>query len=650
MIKKQAIAALAALVLFIVSIQLPAHAAGTDGKEELIITKGSTELVHNGETYTSAKPATVKEGVTYLPLRALTERLSLNLSYDAAAKQYVVSNDSTEVRYTVGSSTYMINGENVTGTGAPYVWDGSMMVPVRFLLNPFNVTVALEGQLIKLSWIAKPSANFSVGPAEIYAGETEVVYTDLAASELPIVDEKWENKEDVFETPGTYTITRTVQDANGVWSDPYSVTITVLKPNEAPVAYFTTDKDTYKMGEPITYTDKSTDDNGVVKTEWTNNQKGFFSAGEQTVTLKVTDKQGLTSEYSKTITIGSESMYSQKDFNLLFTNIGEKFEVDSTGIYQLPLITYTPTAGSDQVTLLRANSPESIVDEGIYYQDTAKGNVRVLIHNMNLRTNPVKIYILATNENATDATVTIGNVGIGGPSTYVSATGKSSGARYLGGTPQNKVISIPAGESRQVLTDVSAATLLTGKVITAQADMKASAPIKFTFVVLDEGKDVFTELPNLTKLPWDTKHDRGTFQNANKYITISEPVGDTASRMALADNFYDSYLTGVDAISGEKKTNGGNYGVNYYITLEHVQPNTVIGINPRGGHYGGAFLVNGEIVYATNNSIVSSVTEMGVLHRTGDTEETVTIVFTPASGSNLPINLVFQPMPDTVEE
>ncbi|MFD1956647.1 stalk domain-containing protein [Paenibacillus thailandensis] len=649
MMKKLSLASLIAILVLAVTIGSPAQAAGeTNGKEQLVITKDSNQLLHNGSAYTSAKPAVVKDGVTYVALRSVSDRLSLQLKYDSAAKQYVLTNTTTEVRYAAGSSAYIVNGTSVNGTGTPYVWDGTLMVPLRSLVAPFQITMAAEGKQIKLSWSVKPSAKFSVGPAEIYAGQTEVIYTDLSESDTEIVDEQWTNKQTVFDEPGVYTVSRTVQDANGVWSDTYSVSVTVLKANEPPVARFTTDKDSYKMGEPVVYEDESTDDYGIAKTEWVNNQKGFFTPGEQTVTLKVTDKQGLTTEYSKTITIEDELMYNALDFNLLFTDIGEKFEIDSTSVLQLPLLSYTSTSGVPN-TLIRANSPESIVEEGIYYEETAGGNVRFLLHNMNLRANPVNIYVVATNENATDASVTIGNVGIGGPSTYVSATGKSSVARYLSGEPQNKEIAIKAGESKVILNEISAATLQRGKVITAQADVKTTAPIKFTVVVLDKGKDVLTELPNLSVLPWDMKHDRGTFLNADKHITISEPIGDTASRMALADNNFDPYLTGVDATTGEKKTNGGNYGVNYYITLERVQPNTLIGLNPRGGHYGGTFLVNGEVVYTTNNSVVNSSTEVGVLYRTGNTEETVTIVFTPASGSNLPLNLIFEPMPERID-
>ena len=41
-----------------------------------------------------------------------------------------------------------------------------------------------------------------------------------------------------------YLLTYAVQDSSGQWSDPYSVTIKVERPNLPPVAMFTTDKET----------------------------------------------------------------------------------------------------------------------------------------------------------------------------------------------------------------------------------------------------------------------------------------------------------------------------------------------------------------------------------------------------------------------
>jgi hypothetical protein len=83
----------------------------------------------------------------------------------------------------------------------------------------------------------------------------------------------------------------------------------------------------------------------------------------------------------------------------------------------------------------------------------------------------------------------------------------------------------------------------------------------------------------------------------------------------------------------------------YRLKLE-VAPRTLISLNARGGHYTGAFVVNGRVVEVTKGSILKNQEEACVLYRTGNRAETVEIVFTPASGSNLPIALLFEPLPE----
>jgi hypothetical protein len=100
-------------------------------------------------------------------------------------------------------------------------------------------------------------------------------------------------------------------------------------------------------------------------------------------------------------------------------------------------------------------------------------------------------------------------------------------------------------------------------------------------------------------------------------------------------------------MTGNLEINTGNFGVLYQMKLTHVAPRTLISLNPRGGYYMGAFLVNGKLVtLPTSSPILADSNEAGVLYRTGDTEETVDIVFMIAPGGNLPLNMLFTPLPE----
>lgn len=649
MFKKVSLVLLAALMMFAIPV---AAQGAANGQNQLILLQKSKQMYHNGKLYMAAQPLTEKKGTTYISATAIAGRLGASVFYDAGKKEYVLRGASNELRYAVNKSSYTINGKRSTFTGTPFVQKGSLMIPLRSVLKPFGMTLSTipAQKKIILKWTTKPVAKFNITTGAVYAGQTEVTYGDLSYSPsgAAIVNERWEGKQTMFEEAGTYTVTKWVQDANGVWSDPYSVTIKVMPPNLPPEARFATDKSHYKMGELIQYNEISTDDeNKITKREWVNNAKAFFEPGEQTITLKVTDAHGLTSEFSQTITITDESLYTKQEFDQLYTEQGEKFSIDGKSVLSLPTQPYTVVANGQQ-TFIRSNSPEMINDEGIYYQDTANGNVRFLIHNQNNRPNPVKVYIVATNENPTAATVTDERIGLGGPAPYVSQAGKAATANYLLSrtvNPVGNVTTIPAGQSRVVLAPLNSKEVANGRIITLYADVTTSAPIKFSVVVVDADKDVLQALAQLPILPRDGKHVRGTFEQANRSINVLQSIGDVPSRMILADKVVDTRLSGFDVLTGDAMSNDGNNGALYVLNLWHVKPHTLIALNPRGGHYAGAFLVNNKLVYATNTTILSNANEAGVLYRTGDTEESVSIVFTPASGSNLPINLLFLPLP-----
>ncbi|MFX3633877.1 MAG: copper amine oxidase N-terminal domain-containing protein [Candidatus Pristimantibacillus sp.] len=578
MFKRLSIAAVSTLMT--VSLAIPVHAAGSSStKSELIVVQQSNKMYDNGQLFSATQPTIVKQGVTYVAARSITSRLGLSIAYNSSTKQYVVSNKETELRYKLNSSMYIVNGTNMKANGLPYIKSGSLMIPIRSLVNPLSMKLSVNSKL------------------------KQVILTST-------------------KTP----------DDNG------------SSPNAAPEAYFTTNKVSYKKGEKIVYTDLSTDDKGITKREWVNNKERFFTSGEQIVTLRVTDAGGLVSEYSYKLMISEETLISEEDYSMISTPIGDKFAIDSASVLKFPIISYTPVSTGQQ-TLIRANSPETIREEGIYYSDTVSGNVRFLIHNQNNRSNAVRIYIVATNEGSIASSVRSGRIGIGGPSTYVSATGKNALARYLEATANNTNVVVPAGQSRVVLSEISNVKIGTGKVITAHADITTDNPMKLSVVVVDDGKDVLQALPILPVLPWDGIHARGTFENGNRSINVQQSLGGSASRMLLADKTYDWYLPGIDATTGEAALNSGNYGVNYEVNLENVQPNTLIALNARGGHYGGAFLVNGKLTYMTNANILNNSGEAGVLYRTGSQVENVKIEFSPASGSNLPINLLFLPLP-----
>ncbi|WP_391571116.1 copper amine oxidase N-terminal domain-containing protein [Cohnella sp.] len=639
--------------LMMLSFQIPqsAHAEGSaGGLETLILVRDSNEMWHNGVTVNAPQPMTEVKGVTYVAAKAFMHEIYGKVAYDSKSKKYTLTSGKNVLQLVADKSTYTINGATKSMTGAPYVLKGTLMLPVRVAAQSFGLTMRNlpATKQIELTWSNAPIAKFSVSELNPYAEQTPVRYTDESyhPSGLAIIEERWENNNDIFEQPGTYVVTHWVKDELGNWSEPYSVTITVKPANQPPVASFTIEKETYRMGEFITYTDLSTDDEDrIVSRVWTNAQRGFFEPGPQTVTLRVTDALGEVGEVSKTITITDETLYTKEEFDLLYTEPGEKFEMSGSSVLQWPTLSYN--INDRQQTLIRANSPETIREEGIYYEDMVSGDVRFLLHNQNGRSKPVKIYIVLTNNNLEPATVRMGAKGMAGPNPIVSTVGKAVTGRFLESllSPQYSYVQIPAGESRMIFQEYSDKAVKPGDVYSMFADVWMSAALDFKVVVVDAERDVISALPGLSILESDKVHVRGTFDNANRIMYVNQMVGDVKSRMVLADNAVDTRISGIDKTTGMPVLNAGNYGVLYTIQLNNVQPHTAIVLSPRGGHYAGAFTVNGKVVYTTSTSILRNTNELGMLYKTGDSAESVTITFTPANGSMLPINLLFMPLP-----
>ncbi|WP_145322672.1 stalk domain-containing protein [Paenibacillus xylanexedens] len=619
------------------------------GGGDLTLYMNSNKMMQDGKTYLAGQPMAVKNGVSYVAIRALVDRVGYDVKYDNTTKETIIISGEDELRFKTNSKIYTVNGVSRTMKGAAYQQKNTFMVPLTSITQALNITYKVNqpAKTVVLNLSTKPVASFTV-QKEVFAGD-QVTYTTRSSSPkgLSIVDERWTGRQDSFDQPGTYTVTYAVQDSSGQWSDPYSVTIKVERPNLPPVAMFTTDKEEYKMGEKITYIDQSTDDeNAIVKTEWDNNALAFFVPGPKTVTITVTDKHGASDSYTKMINITGETLYSLTDFNQLFTPVGEKFTFDGGGV---PALEKVPFTYYDEPSLLiRSNSPETVNTEGIVYKESSFGQTRFMIHHVNNTGKNVKMYVVATNNNAYTASIEQQNMGFAGPSPFATVAGKLSIDRWFqsmqNGTGQKKVY-IQPGESKLILNDLSVLPMKQGQVISLYSDVFSDYELDYNIIMIEENKDPMEVLSSLPVLDRDGVHNRGTYPNATRIITYDQEVGSKPARLPLGDNASDPNLVGTDPMAYTEASNAGNFGVLYKITLNNVAPRTLISFNPRGGRYSGVALVNGQVVQISTGKSVTAPNEQSVMYRTGSYGESVTILFSAAPGSNLPVNLLFTPLP-----
>jgi PKD repeat protein len=619
---------------------------------QLILMMNSNKMYKNGTPYLANQPMAVKYGVSYVSIRAMVEMVGVSYTYDYKTKEVIVTKGTSVMRFKTDSKIYTVNGSKVTMKGPAYQYKGTFMVPLTSITYALGIPYTVDniGKRVILSLNTKPTATFSVQPTEIYAGQTFITYKTTSSSPngTPIVEEIWSgNKQDMYDQPGYYTVTYSVRDANGELSDPYSVTINVLQPNQPPVANFTTNKEEYKMGEPVTLTDLSYDpENEALTAEWTNRALAFFNPGPVSIQLKVTDKHGLSSVFEKTINITSEQLYTQDEVAKLFTMPGDIISMDGGMIPGLTNV--NNTTSSEDYLLIRSNSPETVNTEGILYRETAVGKTRFLVHHMNNMSTRQKLYVIATNNNLYPTTITTQYSGIAGPVTSPEYTGKISILKYYTSMLTNEKyssVTLQPGQSMPILTDINKVSMKPGEVLSLSADLFSDLTVQYNVVMVEESKDPVALLPTLPILDRDGVHNRGTYPNSTRIINVSDVVGATQAKLVLGDNKNDLNLIGMDPMTGTTASNAGNFGVLYKIRLERVAPNTLITFNPRGGNYLGSLMVNNTIVNLPNKGNLSSSDMNAVVYRSGNYEGPVDIVFSVASGSNLPVNFVFTPLP-----
>lgn len=622
---------------------------------DLVLMMNSNKMYQNGQVYTASQPMMVKQGVSYVAVRSMVDRVGLKLTYDGKTKETIIISGNNELRFKLNSNKYTVNGVSKVMKGASFQQNNIFMVPVTSITQALNIPYTFDAiqKRVILNLTTKPVASFTVPQKEIIAGETTVTYQTYAYSPkgLDIIEERWEGNEEVFQEVGSHTVTYSVLDSNGEWSDPYSLTIQVKAPNLPPVAMFTTDKQEYKMGELVTITDQSTDDeNNIVKREWLNKQLAFFKPGPVTIQLKVIDGHGAVGVIEKTITITEETLYNESDFNKLFAPIGSQYRFDGSIVPTMPQVPYTMT--SEATTLIRSNSPETVYSEGVVYREITSGSARFMIHHVNALDKDVKMYVIATNKNLEAATINIQDSGFAGPNIYATLVGKLSAQRYfqsMQNYSSRQDVSLAPGESKIIFNELNELKMKPTQVISLLADVYSDYPVEYTVIMIDANKDALTSLPYLQDIGRDGVHNRGTYPDATRLIEYNDVVGTTSQRISLGDNKGDANLIGVDGMTGLPESNLGNFGVMYKISMNRVAANTLITFNPRGGEYSGMILVNGEIVSVPDGSGIAgslaTPNDTSVVYRTGNYEQKVEIWFTAAPGSNLPVNLIFSPLP-----
>lgn len=98
----------------------------------------------NGRVPKFDVPPVIKAGRTLIPVRAITEGLGAEVSFNPETRQVTVTKGDTEVVLTLGETVALVNGEPVEMDTKPGVISNRTFVPLRFLNEIFGAKVEYD--------------------------------------------------------------------------------------------------------------------------------------------------------------------------------------------------------------------------------------------------------------------------------------------------------------------------------------------------------------------------------------------------------------------------------------------------------------------------------------------------------------------------
>lgn len=248
-------------------------------------------------------------------------------------------------------------------------------------------------------------------------------------------------------------------------------------------------------------------------------------------------------------------------------------------------------------TLLFSDSPEYVDRPGILYQDTVKGEVRVLYYHLNNTKVPQKVAVVLENASPEER-VNIVQVTRGGtakPSEYYLWVGKNTQRQYFG-EKKIDVVLLLKDKKRLLQSGMDEIVLQPGQLVYGVYDFKADHPVKTSVIMYPANANPLEFIEGAKVLPRDSVALRGTYRGMDREITSEreyDPERDGIVYIMLADNKIDEYKVGVDATDGCQTVDYGNYGVLYKIAIpvKEGAPKVQYYLSPLGGTYAGIMTV-----------------------------------------------------------
>ncbi|WP_304134145.1 hypothetical protein [Megamonas hypermegale] len=306
-------------------------------------------------------------------------------------------------------------------------------------------------------------------------------------------------------------------------------------------------------------------------------------------------------------------------------------------------------------TLLFSDSPETVPDDGVLYEDTVKGDTRLLYYHVNGTEQDKKIAVVLRNMSDKPNKVTITREAVAGPSADYLYVGKVTMQRYFGEQKTREITLRPHG--RALLRPEDGQRIIpSGDLVYGIFDFHAEQNLKTTVVLAPSNADLYDYARYVPVLSKDKQLLRGTFRKADRYLTNRIPYDTKRKENAyfyIGDNKTDLYRYGTDRTDRLRAHNFGNYGINYHIHLDvEGEGKTSYYLKPMGGVYAGAMTV--QVGKDGEKKLISTPDSMPFFGHdknlnyyaylgTYDNSDDVYFEYTPPGASNLPVQMILVP-------
>ncbi|RTR25934.1 copper amine oxidase N-terminal domain-containing protein [Deinococcus radiophilus] len=567
---------------------------------QLTFSVGQPGVRINGQGAQITAPQIV-DGRTMLPLNDTV----LLLGYHLTRNGNVVSVVGGDLAVDLGSGYATVRGQR-QGAGNVAVLNGKLFVSARVIAAGLGGELSVgDGSVLTLS--AQPRGAFVPRPPA----------TPQPAAPTPTAPRP------SFPAPSPAPVPGPVQPA-------------------PPQARFSTDKASYAPGERIIWTEYSYDPEGggLTARNWTGKQDVYWAPGNYAVSLQVTNGKGQTSApFSRTIRVQGAAVDTPVTHALRYGQIGDRF-ADSR-VLTYPALTMGQLSPRP-VPLLFSDSPEKPQQSGVLYQDQVSGEARLLGYHVNDLGRPARMYIMIRNLESRPVSVALNRQGETAPSRIEGILGQVTLMDYFS-SPARSTVNLAPG---QVSALYASPTLNPGHGVSILQDLQSSGRVVVSFVMAEASLPMNdATLRSLPYLPLDGRHQRGTFQGADRPMTAQ--LGQLPARVVIGDGQHDPVLTGRDTVTGAGQRLAGNYGVLYDMEFTGAS-GTAIALSPRGGLYRGAMrIIDGDltqVIKLPREGNALTPDEPHLLWRAKS--DRVRIQFMPSNGSALPVNLVFYRLPE----